>query len=589
MNWKLKKTLAHLAEQEISSIAADPHKQHKVGLMYPNTYFVGMSNLGMQIIYRDINRRQDSVCERYFLPDRNELKEYGKSRTPLMSIETQRPLYECDVIGVDMTFEMDYFNLPLLLRLGKVPVMAGDRQERDAYVIAGGPCATFNPEPFADFVDACVIGEGEGVMDELLTALYSARGAGLPRQEVLQAISQVPGIYVQSLYEPIYSEGRFQGFGGFTPSALSSSANDSGASLVKPEQIKRQWRPAEGEAETVIATDFTEFGSMYIVEVARGCGRHCRFCMAGYCYRRPRVRSLEVLKEGVDRAAELGKKVGLMGAAISDYPYIDELVTYIRDKGLRFSCASLRADSLTQAVVDGLAASGQQTITIAPEAGSERLRQVINKGIDEADLQQAIGLAAGAGIPHIRLYIMIGLPTETMEDIEALIDMAIRTRAHMEQAGCKGRLTLSINPFIPKPFTPFQWMAMADQKEISRKLTYIKNALKKDRRIEVLVESPRETYVQGVLSRGDRRLGAIIDEASRQGGGKAFKEACREAGYKWDDALYRERTPGEPQPWDLLDMGLDEGYLEREWQAGVDGRFTAPCADGCRRCGVCRE
>lgn len=216
--------------------------------------------------------------------------------------------------------------------------------------------------------------------------------------------------------------------------------------------------------ETVVATNYTEFGAMYIIEVARGCGRHCRFCMAGYCFRVPRVRPLEILKEGVDRAEKLGKKVGLMGAAISDYPEVDELVTYIRSKDMRYSCASLRADSLTQAVVDGLADSGQKTITIAPETGSERLRRVINKGISEEHLQNAATLSAKSGIQHMRLYIMIGLPTETDEDIEAIVGLAERTQAHMAEVGCKGRLTLSINPFIPKPFTPFQWMAMDNQK-----------------------------------------------------------------------------------------------------------------------------
>ena len=197
---------------------------------------------------------------------------------------------------------------------------------------------------------------------------------------------------------------------------------------------------------------------------SRGCGRHCRFCMAGYCFRVPRVRPLDILKEGVDRAEKLGKKVGLMGAAISDYPEVDELVTYIRSKDMRYSCASLRADSLTQAVVDGLADSGQKTITIAPETGSERLRRVINKGISEEHLQNAATLSAKSGIQHMRLYIMIGLPTETDEDIEAIVGLAERTQAHMAEVGCKGRLTLSINPFIPKPFTPFQWMAMDNQK-----------------------------------------------------------------------------------------------------------------------------
>ena len=310
--------------------------------------------------------------------------------------------------------------------------------------------------------------------------------------------------------------------------------------------------------------------------------------MAGYCYRVPRVRDLDILKAGVDRAEALGKKVGLMGAAISDYPEIDELVKYIRSKDMRYSCASLRADSLTQEVVDGLADSGQKTITIAPETGSERLRRVINKGISEENLQTAATLSAKSGIQHMRLYIMIGLPTETDEDIEAIVGMAERTQAYMAEVGCKGRLTLSINPFIPKPFTPFQWMGMNHQKEVDRKLQYIKKSLQKNRRIEVLIESPKEAYIQGVLARGDRRLGAVLAACALDRGSKSFKAEMKAAGLDMDEFNYRERDFKEVLPWSILDMGLSENYLEQEWYRSVDEAYTSPCMAGCKRCGVCK-
>nr|WP_252894556.1 radical SAM protein [Veillonella denticariosi] len=262
-------------------------------------------------------------------------------------------------------------------------------------------------------------------------------------------------------------------------------------------------------------------------------------------------------------------------------------MTYIRSKDMRYSCASLRADSLTQAVVDGLADSGQKTITIAPETGSERLRRVINKGISEEHLRNAATLSAKSGIQHMRLYIMIGLPTETDEDIDAIISLAERTQAHMAEVGCKGRLTLSINPFIPKPFTPFQWMAMAHQKDVERKLQYIKKSLQKNRRIEVLVESPKEAYIQGVLARGDRRLGAVIAACAADRGSKSFKAEMRAAGLDMDDMNYRERSFDECLPWSHLDMGLRDGYLEMEWKRSLDEAYTPPCADGCKRCGVC--
>ena len=566
--------LQELYKDEDSLVTVNPHAGQKVAIVYPNTYFVGMSNLGLHIIYEEINLRNDSVCERIFLPEKKELEAYDKTKTPLMSVETQRPMHQFDVVAFDVTFEMDYFHIPLMLRHGRVPIMGKDRTEFDPIVIAGGPCATFNPEPFADFIDAFIIGEGEGIVSRVLDIIRDGKMEGLDRHAILRQLADVSGVYVPSLYVPIYNEdGEFKGY-------------DIAEGV--PKTIKRHFEMLTSGGETVVATNYTEFGAMYIIEVARGCGRHCRFCMAGYCFRVPRVRPLDILKEGVERAEKLGKKVGLMGAAISDYPEVDELVNYIRSKDMRYSCASLRADSLTQAVVDGLADSGQKTITIAPETGSERLRRVINKGISEEHLQNAATLSAKSGIQHMRLYIMIGLPTETDEDIEAIVGLAERTQAHMEKVGCKGRLTLSINPFIPKPFTPFQWMAMDNQKVVEKKLQYIKKALQKNRRIEVLVESPKEAYIQGVLARGDRRLGAVIAACAADRGSKSFKSEMKAAGLDMDNMNYRERSFDEFLPWSHLDMGMQEGYLEMEWQRSLDEAYTPPCAAGCKRCGVCK-
>ena len=566
--------LQELYKDEDSRVTINPHAEQKVAIVYPNTYFVGMSNLGLHIIYEEINRHPASVCERIFLPEKKELDAYDKTKTPLMSVETQRPMHQFDVVAFDVTFEMDYFHIPLMLRYGRVPVMSEDRTGFDPIVIAGGPCATFNPEPFADFIDAFIIGEGEGIVTAVLERIRNGRENSESREETIAGLAQIDGVYVPVLYMPQYDDNkRFVGYD------IAEGA---------PKIIRRHFEPLTSGGETVIATNFTEFGAMYIIEVARGCGRHCRFCMAGYCFRVPRVRPLDILKEGVDRAEKLGKKVGLMGAAISDYPEVDELVTYIRSKDMRYSCASLRADSLTQAVVDGLAESGQKTITIAPETGSERLRRVINKGISEENLRTAAQLSAKSGIQHMRLYIMIGLPTETDEDIDAIIGLAERTQAHMAEVGCKGRLTLSINPFIPKPFTPFQWMAMDHQKSVEKKLQYIKKSLQKNRRIEVLVESPKEAYIQGVLARGDRRLGKVLAACALDRGSKSFKSEMKKAGLDMDDCNYRERNFNDYLPWSHLDMGLRNGYLEQEWQRAVDEAYTPPCMEGCKRCGVCK-
>ena len=566
--------LQELYKDEDSRVTINPHAEQKVAIVYPNTYFVGMSNLGLHIIYEEINLHPSSVCERIFLPEKKELDVYDKTKTPLMSVETQRPMHQFDVVAFDVTFEMDYFHIPLMLRYGRVPVMSEDRTGFDPIVIAGGPCATFNPEPFADFIDAFIIGEGEGIVTAVLERIRKGRENGESREETIAGLAQIDGVYVPVLYTPQYDDNkRFVGYD------IADGA---------PKIIRRHFEPLTSGGETVIATNFTEFGAMYIIEVARGCGRHCRFCMAGYCFRVPRVRPLDILKEGVDRAEKLGKKVGLMGAAISDYPEVDELVTYIRSKDMRYSCASLRADSLTQAVVDGLAESGQKTITIAPETGSERLRRVINKGISEENLRTAAQLSAKSGIQHMRLYIMIGLPTETDEDIDAIVGLAERTQAHMDEVGCKGRLTLSINPFIPKPFTPFQWMAMDHQKSVEKKLQYIKKSLQKNRRIEVLVESPKEAYIQGVLARGDRRLGKVLAACALDRGSKSFKSEMKKAGLDMDDCNYRERKFEDYLPWSHLDMGLRNGYLEQEWQRAVDEAYTPPCMEGCKRCGVCK-
>lgn len=566
--------LQELYKDEDSRVTINPHAEQKVAIVYPNTYFVGMSNLGLHIIYEEINLHPSSVCERIFLPEKKELDAYDKTKTPLMSVETQRPMHQFDVVAFDVTFEMDYFHIPLMLRHGRVPIMSEDRTDFDPIVIAGGPCATFNPEPFADFIDAFIIGEGEGIVTAVLDRIRLGSENGESREKTIAGLAQIDGVYVPVLYTPQYDDKeQFIGYD------IADGA---------PKIIRRHFEPLTSGGETVIATNFTEFGAMYIIEVARGCGRHCRFCMAGYCFRVPRVRPLDILKEGVDRAEKLGKKVGLMGAAISDYPEVDELVTYIRSKDMRYSCASLRADSLTQAVVDGLAESGQKTITIAPETGSERLRRVINKGISEENLRTAAQLSAKSGIQHMRLYIMIGLPTETDEDIDAIIGLAERTQAHMAEVGCKGRLTLSINPFIPKPFTPFQWMAMDHQKSVEKKLQYIKKSLQKNRRIEVLVESPKEAYIQGVLARGDRRLGKVLAACALDRGSKSFKSEMKRAGLDMDNCNYRERKFDDYLPWSHLDMGLKDGYLEQEWQRAVDEAYTPPCMEGCKRCGVCK-
>ncbi len=574
MDWSLKKELQQLLAEEQGYYRYPPGTRTKFALVYPNSYFVGMSNLGLHIIYDLLNKRDDTACERIFLPDRDKIRQYENTRTPIMSVESQLPLYDFALIGFVLSFEMDYFNLVKILELGKVKLRCEERGEKDPIIMAGGPCATFNPEPLSQIVDVFVIGEGEVIMPALLDAYHEARAEGLGRQETLLHLAKVPGVYVPALYEHRYDEeGRLQEI-----EALPGA----------PARISRQWVQDLDEypAHTVVVTDNTEF-NFYLIETARGCGRHCRFCMAGYCFRRPRNRSLDVIHQEVQEALGYGKRIGLMGAAISDYPEIDELCRDILGEGLSMSVASFRADSVTEELVESLARSGLKTLTIAPEAGSVRMRAVINKGIEEKHIFNTVKLGLAAGIKNFKLYIMIGLPFEQEEDIEAIIELANRVKDYMEAEGSKGTLTLSVNPFIPKPFTPFQWLPMADRKEVEQKLKLLEKTLRKRKQIVVNVESPKEAYVQGVISRGDRRIGEALLKACEMGGSKAFKKALKEMGINAEEYLYRKRQEDELFPWERLDMGFRREYLYAELKRAEELKPTLPCFDNCHRCGVC--
>lgn len=577
MSWKIKTFYKDkLAEETGASLIPLGRKRYRFGLVYPNDYYIGMSNLGFQIIYKTINQLNNFACERAFLPNKALEAEYIRSKTPLLTMEHQQPIYDMDIIGFAISFEMDYFNFLRCMKLAKIPLRAADRTEMDPLIIIGGPCATFNPEPLAVFADVFVIGEGENTVQNILAVYEKKKEEKCSKEEILIHLAQLDGVYVPRFYEPTYNE--------------DGTLADFIAQKNVPTTVVRQWVHDldATHGETVVMTPDTEFGKLYLIEVARGCGRHCRFCMAGYCFRNPRVRSLESVKAAVLRAKPHMNKVGLMGAAISDYPWIDELSAFIREQDMTLSVASLRADSLTDGLATALADSGQKTITLAPEAATKKLRQVINKGITEEDLYTATELAIEKGIKNVKLYIMIGLPYETDEDIDAIIDLSKKLQAYMREHGSKGMLTLSVNPFIPKPFTPFQWLPMAERKSVEKKLKHLQKSLQSEKKIQVLIESPKEAYVQGVLSRGDRRLGEVLFDAMEEGGAKAFLRALKNAGLREDFYLYRERDKEEIFPWSHIDVKVSADYLYKELENATNRVHTIRCFDGCRRCGVCK-
>ena len=581
-------------------------KAVRIALVYPNTYYLGMSNLGFQTIYRHLNERDDVVCERAFLPEPSDLEVLSKSRKPLVTLETGLPLGSCDIVAFSVSFENDYPNLIRILELARIPVLSANRTHYDPVVLIGGAITYINPEPLAEFADAMIIGDGEEAAYAYIDRYIEDRG--LDRERHLAGTMALAGMYVPSLQQA--STGDLEGpptsgpavdsgceAEDARPAADAGQAADSGcetaafdaepapagrianapagriANAPAGRIAKQQVRDFEDyPAHSAVLTPDTEFGDMLLIEISRGCPRRCRFCAVSYVY--PKFRALkpetilDVIRAKNATLARDGqeglKAVGLVSSAMCDYPHLDELCAGLEETGLRVGVSSVRVDLVPDSLLRLMLKTGLRTMTIAPEAGSERLRKAINKPISSEEILTGARRILEKGIKHLKVYYMVGLPTETDADVEELIEMT-RQLARLQRACGEpgGRLRLSINPFVPKALTPFQWSPMASPREVKRKLNHIKKALRGTPGVDVKHESLKSAYFEAILSRGGRELSGFLMETVRRDGD--WKRAAAET--ETDISRYLgDMADMQSLPWDFISTEKEHHRLQWEYR-----------------------
>jgi radical SAM superfamily enzyme YgiQ (UPF0313 family) len=563
--WQQRQRAREILAKEVGYVRKPHGGRLRVALAFPNTYFVGMSNLGLQTVYRLFNAEPDIVCERVFLPPKSEVSAQLLSGATLVTLESQTLVREFDIFAFSVSFEWDYTNVLTLLRLAGIPVRSEARSSADPLVLIGGAVTFVNPEPLAPFADVIAAGEGEALIPPLVRAFAAAAD----RDDLLRRLAGERGFYIPSFYDVTYqADGTIGAFlpreGTGAPSVVRKAAVKTADALDPP-------------ATTVFTPD-TEFGSRFLVEVVRGCANLCRFCWAGYNYLPVRAFPTERILHLAEQARAYSSRAGLVSIALCDHPDIELILTRLVEMGYGISPASLRLDDLTPAILRLLRASGERTVTIAPETGSDRLRRVVNKTVTNDEILAAAEMIFASGLENLKLYFMVGLPTETDDDLVAIRDLTVRLREvmvrHASRRGQIGRIVGSVNPLVPKPGTAYQWLPMDADDAVERKLKRLRTLMAGIDNVYFTMKSERHSFYQALLSLGDRRVAPAIEAAERNGG--RWRAAVAEAGVDADFFVFRDRSNDGTLPWDIIDGGLKSGFLRSELDKAFREEWTLP-------------